>query len=137
MNNQRLQNQSLDVFLVSVNARDLVGNYIVPKPDVAVRLTVEIERITHVEGRNLAGETGVEKAEKWVSALPGRFITETQLAVNGICVLLRQKAAKTFEIAFHNTTDQRNLWGDQVLLAVRYEEGRSPVAVEPPRVHGP
>src|ERR1035441_9860027 len=119
MNNQAPQNLSLDEFLVAVNARDVDGNYVIPKPDVAERLTLEIERSTQLKSRNMAGEIGVETEQRWVSALPGQFITGTRVAVDGICTLLRQNAAKTFEITFHNTKDHLN-WGDRVLLLVRY-----------------
>ncbi len=68
----------------------------------------------------MAGESGVETAQLWVSAQPGQFITQTRVAVDGVCTLLRQNAARSFEITFHNTQDSLN-WGDRVLLAVRYD----------------
>lgn len=120
MSTQSPQSPSLDEFLVVVNGRDLDGTFIVPKPDVAARLTQEIEQRTGLKSRNMAGESGVETSQHWVSAQPGQFITQTRAAVDAVSTLLRQNAARSFEVTFHNTEDKLN-WGDRVLLAVRYD----------------
>lgn len=115
-----MQNLGLDEFLVVINARDVEGFYIVPKPDVATRLASEVEKRTGCKSRNLAGANGMKTYEHWISAAPGPFITETRIAIDGVCKFLTQKAAKDFEMVFHNIKDQRN-WGDRVFLAVRYK----------------
>lgn len=120
MSDLTLQNLRLDEFLVIINARDVDGAYVVPKPDVADKLAREIEEKTGLRSRNLASERSVETFKHWINAQPGRFITETRIAIDGVCALLKEKAAKSFEIEFRNTKDQLN-WGDRVLLAVRYE----------------
>ncbi len=118
MSNSSTPNPSFDEFLVVINARDLSGSYIVPKPDVAARLIQEIEQKTGLKSRNMASENAIE-IRQWVSAQPGQFITQTRIAVDGVCALLARECAKSFEVTFHNTQDSLN-WGDRVLLAVRY-----------------
>ena len=93
----------------------------VPKDDVAERLTQEIAQRAHIQSRNMAGENSVELPQHWVSAKPGDFATQTLKAMDDICTLLRQNAAKSFEIVFRNTKHSPNEWGDRVLLAVRYD----------------
>lgn len=123
MNDRPSQNLTLDEFLVAINACDLEGNYVVPKDGVCEKLAHEIEQRTGIKSSNLAGEDGrgMEHYKTWISAKPGEFITRTRLAVEEICVRLTVRRAKTFDIAFHNTRQRPNEWGDKVLLAVRYE----------------
>jgi hypothetical protein len=120
MSTQLPQNQPLDEFLVTVNARDLQGDFVVPKDDVRERLTLEIEGKTGIRSSNLTDERAGETFQRWVSAKPGEFITQTRIAVDGICALLTRNGAKSFEIAFHNTKLDPNEWGEKVLLAIRY-----------------
>lgn len=120
MSDSTLQNLRLDEFLVVINDRDLEGAYIIPKPDVAVRLTKEIEARTGIKSCNLAGEENVKEFKQWVSAQPGRFIVEAHLAVDAVGLFLKRNEATSFEMIFHNLRDEQN-WGDRVLLAIRYE----------------
>jgi hypothetical protein len=119
MSNSIPDNVSLDEFLVTVNARDQLRFYVVPKLDVAERLAREIEKKTGVKSRNLSGGSFVE-SRQWVSAQPGQFVTQTRIAFDGMCALLSREKAKSFELAFHNIQDNQN-WGDRVLFAVRYD----------------
>lgn len=119
MSNTTFQSLPLDEFLLAVSGRDLERTFVVPKPDVAARLTREIEEKTGLKSRNMAGESGVESSEHWVSALPGPFVADTRLALAGVCTRLEQAAANGFDLAFHNTEGGVN-WGDRVLIGVRW-----------------
>jgi len=112
-------NISFDEFLVTVNARDIKDGNIVPEPDVAARLTQEIEKRTGLTSANLSGQKVFEE-KGWISATPGQFVMETQVALATVCRLLAQQKAKSFDVAFHNRQDHLN-WGDKVLFAVRYD----------------
>ncbi len=130
MSNSTLKSSSFDEFLIAINDRDMAGYYVVPKPDVAARLTREIEQKTGLKSRNMAGES-VTEVRRWVSAQPGHFITQTRIAVDGMCALLMRDGAKNFEVTFHNTQDSLN-WGDKVLLAIRYDRANTaPTATAP------
>lgn len=120
MSTQSPQSLSLGEFLVAVAARDLQGSFVVPKDDVVEKLSHEIGQRTGIKSRNLAGASGFRSARYWVSAVPGDFAMQTRRAVDDTCSLLRQNAARTFQIAFHNTKQHPNEWGDKVLFAIRY-----------------
>lgn len=117
---QSRQSLSLDGFLVAVASRDLQGNFVVPKDDVAERLAQEIGERTGMKSRNLSGKSGLQTTRLWVSATPRDFAIQTRRAVQDASRLLCQNAAKTFDIAFHNTQQPPNEWGDKVLFAIRY-----------------
>jgi hypothetical protein len=101
------------------------GSYVVPKPDVTERLSREIAQKTGLKSRNMVGESGMETFQRWVIAQPGQFITQTRIAVDGVCALLTREGAKSFEVTFHNKQDDLNC-GDKVLLAVRYDRAAQP-----------
>lgn len=113
-------NVSLDEFLVTVNARDVVQSFIAPGPDVAQRITREIEAKTGIKSNNLSTQPVIE-VRKWVSARPGQFITEARIAFDSMCALLEHQNAQCFQVAFHNTQDHLNYWGDRILFAIRYQ----------------
>lgn len=115
------QSSSLDALLVAVTARDLQGLFVVPNVDVAERLVQEIGQRTGIKSRNLTGESGLQTSEHWISAAREDFATQTRRAVDDTCTVLRQNGAKTFEVAFHNTKQPLNEWGDKVLFVIRYD----------------
>jgi hypothetical protein len=120
MSTRPAQHLPLDEFLAVVSSVDLHGSFIIPESDVAERLTSEVERKTEIKGSNLADEIGTKELTYWVSAKPEEFITQTDLALDGICQRLRCDAAGTFEITFHNTKQGPNMWGDRIWLGLRY-----------------
>lgn len=119
MDTQDYQNCSLDEFLIVVNSRDRQGAYIIPRPDVAARLSREIELRTGLTGSQMPNRD-TRESRNWISAAPGEFIVATRLLVENLSAWLGAEGAARFELAFHNTQDDTNS-GDRILAAIRYE----------------
>jgi hypothetical protein len=119
-NTQKPDNLPFTELLDRALCRDKSGDFVVPAPDVKAKLTAEIEKKTGIKARNLPGNLGMCELRRWVSAEPKKFINQTLDVLSDISILLEHQGAEAFEIAFHNTKDISNRWGDKILFAVRY-----------------
>jgi hypothetical protein len=114
---------SLEAFLKEVAIRDacqvLGHSYVFPKDDVADRLKSEIGHRTGCKPTQLLeGATELLLSNRFVSASPQKFVSDTLQRIRETVNGLKHERAKTFDLMFVNPHSAH--LGDQVQLRIRF-----------------